>query len=321
MSILAQLYNKYGKQVVTSFEDINTLIEPNNRRSGKVRILMVGGSEKYPGALIMSGLAALRTGVHGVILIAPEVICRNVPVILPSGFITLNSDKKNILFKELEKMISKWEVVALLGPGIENNEKNQNFITQLIELFLKNKIPMVLDANVLDMILETSFINKLKNQQIALTPNSDELSRIVKYYNLQLPSNFLEKVEFVKNLAKQIGVVICAKGRRDIITDGNQLKINYAGDAIMSAANCGDVLSGLIVSFLSESRDLFKASVAGTFVAGRAGNLSFAKKGFSFVAYDLLESLEEFIKMSSMQTLINEVRLSKNTFDEDELEI
>ncbi len=61
------------------------------------------------------------------------------------------------------------------------------------------------------------------------------------YYNLQMPENFLDKVEFVKNLSKTIGITICAKGRRDIITNRERIKINYGDDAIMGATNCSEI--------------------------------------------------------------------------------
>jgi len=321
MSILADLYKKYGKGVITSSEDISNLIEPYRRKDEGIRIIMIGGSEKYQGALLMSGLAALRTGVHGVVLVAPECVCKNASIVSPSGFVTLKTNDSFIVSDEIKKMASKWELRALIGPGIEKNGKTEKYIVDIINFFIRKKIPTVIDANALDIIVETGLIKKLKNEKIILIPNDKELKLISRYYGLQVPESFLEKVKFVQELSKKIGLTICAKGRRDIITDGQRIKINYAGDPIMSAANCGDVLSGLLVSFLAETKDLFSACIAGAFLVGRAGNLSFSKYGYSFVAYDLLGGISEFIRMASAQTLIDEVRLSKNTFKEGDLEI
>jgi len=321
MSILFDLYQKYGKEVIVSSEDLMKLIMPNRRKMEKMRITLVGGSEKYPGALIMSALAALKCGVHGVVMIAPEEVCRNAVIISPSGLVILKMNNKLSIYRTIKNFTQKWQLIALIGPGMEDNAPNRSIIKKLISLFIKYKIPILVDANALDIVFEERLVDKLKNQKVVLTPNDKELKLIGRYYNLIIPENFLDKVEMVKSLALKLGLTICAKGRRDIITDGKRLKINYSGDAIMSAANCGDVLSGLIVSFMAETDDLFDACVAGTFLAGRAGNLSFSKKGYSFVAYDLLESISEFIKMASVQTLIDEVRISKYHTKKEDLEL
>lgn len=321
MSILFDLYQKYGKDVIVSSEDLMKLIMPNRRKMEDRRIVLIGGSEKYPAALTMSALAALKCGVHGVVMIAPEEVCRNAVILVPSGLVILKMNNKLSIYRTIKSFTRKWQLIALIGPGMEDNASNRNIIKKLINLFIEYKIPMLIDANALDIIFEEHLVDKLKNQKVILTPNSKELEAIGKYYNVSIPENFLDKVETVKSLALKLGVTICAKGRRDIITDGKRLKINYSGDAIMSAANCGDVLSGLIVSFMAETDNLFDACASGAFLAGRAGNLSFSKKGYSFIAYDLLESISEFIKAASDQTLIDEVRISKNYTKKEDLEL
>jgi NAD(P)H-hydrate repair Nnr-like enzyme with NAD(P)H-hydrate dehydratase domain len=75
MPILSKLYQKYGKEVISSSEDVLNLITPIKRKNQVSRVILIGGSDKYRGALVMSGFAALRNGMHGVILIAPEKIC------------------------------------------------------------------------------------------------------------------------------------------------------------------------------------------------------------------------------------------------------
>jgi NAD(P)H-hydrate epimerase len=121
----------------------------------------------------------------------------------------------------------------------------------------------------------------IKNKNIVLTPNEKEFNGICNHLGFKYQENFFKKVDLAKSISKKLGVVLCIKGRRDIITDGKRLKVTYAGEPVMSTAGCGDALSGLIISFMAETNDLFNAATAGTFLAGRAGDIAFSKAGDS----------------------------------------
>ena len=244
MSTLSKLYQKYGNKIITSSDDISELLIPNRRKREISRVIMIGGSEKYCGALIMSGLAGLRNGMHGVVLIAPENVCNVANTIMPSGFMTFKIDKSTSNVPEgIKSLFAKWKTRALIGPGMEKNENTIILVKSSLDVLIKNKIPILIDANALDIIIEEKLLKSLKNKDIVLTPNEKELNNISESLGLKVPQDFIEKIEFVKKLSKDLGMVICAKGRRDIITDGKRVKITYAADPIMSTAKCGDILN------------------------------------------------------------------------------
>lgn len=322
MSILSQIYKKYGKEAVTSSEDVLDIIVPDRRKNQISKIILIGGSEKYRGAIIISGLAALRNGMHGALLIAPEKVCAIANNSLTAGFITLAIDEgAEKLSEEIREIIKKWDTRILIGPGIDKNEKTLNRVLELMKFILTQNIPMVVDANAIEIMIETKLIHKLKNKKIVMTPNDKEFIMLCGSLNLKVPKDFFERIQLSVKIAKKLGIVLCVKGRRDIITDGKNLKITYAGEPVMSTAGCGDVLAGLITSFMAETDDLFKAATAGTFISGRAGDIAFSKKGYSFVAQDLLDGIIEFSKMAATQTTIDEISLSKYTFKEKDFEI
>ena len=64
----------------------------------------------------------------------------------------------------------------------------------------------------------------------------------------------------------------------------------------MAKGGMGDVLSGIIGTFLAQGTKPFHAAVAGAFLHGRAGDLLLRKKGFHMVASDLVETLPAVLR-------------------------
>jgi NAD(P)H-hydrate epimerase len=88
------------------------------------------------------------------------------------------------------------------------------------------------------------------------------------------------------------------KGYKTVIANPNgEAYINETGNSGMSTAGSGDVLTGIIASFVGQGIDCYSASVLGVYLHGRAGDLAAKEKGqFSLIASDLLTQLPNAIK-------------------------
>ncbi|MCK4902121.1 MAG: bifunctional ADP-dependent NAD(P)H-hydrate dehydratase/NAD(P)H-hydrate epimerase, partial [Thermoplasmatales archaeon] len=86
------------------------------------------------------------------------------------------------------------------------------------------------------------------------------------------------------------------KGPIDIISNGQETKLNDIHNESMTVGGTGDVLAGIIGALLSKGVEPFNAARAGIFINGAAGNLAFKKHSYGLIATDLIEEIPEVLK-------------------------
>ena len=64
----------------------------------------------------------------------------------------------------------------------------------------------------------------------------------------------------------------------------------------MSKAGTGDVLAGLTAGFLAQSKDLLQSAVNAAYFNGLIGDILLKKKkGFSYLASDMVEEIKKIV--------------------------
>jgi len=261
--------------------------------------LIIGGSEEFVGAVSLAGLAALRSGCDSVTIAAPEKvawIANRISLDLITHKIKgANFNIKNA--KEMVKYADRFDAVCI-GNGI--TRKADKFCQYFIKKSVKLK---VVDADALKSMSFKDFHNSV------LTPHEAELEMLLVNSGKEflLPklkmANAKEKAEILQGNLRyflQNNNVLLVKGSTDIIISRNKVAYNRTGNQGMTKAGTGDVLAGLVMGFLAKTKDLFKSAVAGSYVNGWIGDqLLKKKKGYSFIASDILEDLEKMSKIKS----------------------
>lgn len=265
--------------------------------------LIIGGSEEYVGAVTLAGLAALRAGCDSVTIAAPEKVAWTVNLYSPD-LITHKIKGSNFNIKNAKEMVKyaeKFDAVCL-GNGI--TRKADKFCQHFIKK--SNKLKVV-DADALKSMSFKDFHNSV------LTPHETELEIMLANSNKEflLPklktANAKEKADILQGNLRyflQNNNVLLVKGPTDIVISRNKVAYNRTGNQGMTKAGTGDVLSGLVIGFLAKTKDLFKSAVAGSYINGLVGDqLLKKKKGYSFIASDILDDLEKLSKSSKKKTI------------------
>ena len=140
-----------------------------------------------------------------------------------------------------------------------------------------------------------------------ITPHETELEMMLvnSHKEFLLPklrsSNAKEKADILQGNLRyflQNNNVLLLKGSTDIIISRNKVAFNRTGNQGMTKAGTGDVLAGLAVGFLAKTQDLFKSAAAAAYINGYVGDLLLKKKkGYSFIASDIIEDLAKVSKM------------------------
>lgn len=254
-------------------------------------LLIIGGSEDYVGAPALAGLAALRAGCDSVTVACPEKVAwainKLTPDLItkkfPGSYFTLKHAKELLKFSE------RFDAV-LIGNGI--SEKAKRCCAHFLKKSMK---PKVIDADALGSLSFKEPHNAI------LTPHFKELEQMILNSRKEflLPklktANPKELAEILQGNLKyflQNNNVLLVKGPTDIIISRNKIAFNKTGNPGMAKAGTGDVLAGLAAGFLAKSNDPFKSAAAAVFINGQIGDrLLKKKKGYSFIASDVLEDL------------------------------
>ncbi len=269
--------------------------ESNKGDYGKV--LIVSGSAGMTGAGCLAAGAALKVGAGLVYLGVPSSLVGIYGSnLIEAVTIPLEDNKKGYISKEnigfiLEKLENM--DVAAVGPGLSTNKDIAYIVNSIVE---NSKIPLVLDADALNVISEDiSVLKKLKADAV-VTPHPGEMSRLCGISIKDVQNN---RIKTAQEFSRAWGVITVLKGARTVVAtpDGDTF-INPTGNPGMASAGMGDVLTGIIAGLIGQGATPEDAAIAGTYLHGAAGNEAAAEKGeHGIVAGDILKELPYTIKL------------------------
>ena len=241
------------------------------------KVLVIGGSKDYTGAVALAGIAALRTGADWVTVAVPEKVGWAINALTPDLVVKKykGDDFCAARAKDVLKLAQGFDAV-LIGNGIGMNAKSfcKAFLSRI------NK-PCVIDADAIKAVNLQSINNCI------LTPHKKEFDIFLKNSKLN-ESNYKTKLK---------NNVILLKGPIDKIISKNKIAQNKTGNPGMTKAGTGDVLAGLCVGFLAQTNNLWQSAVNAVYISGVLGDLQLKKKkGYSFIASDLLEDIKKVLK-------------------------
>lgn len=243
--------------------------------------LLVAGSYGKIGAAVLGANAALRTGIGLITCHIPscgyEIMQQSLPEAMvktdiSNDFVTSAGDIRNY-------------TAIGIGPGLGTAEETQSALRNLLTDL---KIPLVLDADALNILsMNKEWLEMIPPGSI-LTPHPREFSRLAGDTN-----DSYERLQKQRKFSQKYGCVIVLKGAHTSITlpDGNVF-FNSTGNPGMATAGSGDVLTGMLLSLLAQGYSPENAAILGVFLHGLAGDI--AAEGSSFeaiIASDIIKCI------------------------------
>jgi hydroxyethylthiazole kinase-like uncharacterized protein yjeF len=260
--------------------------DKNSHKGQNGRVLIVGGSENYSGAPAFAGLSALRSGADLSVIACPEIVAPSIRAYSPD-LIVRSLSTSYVSFEDSSDILKMTETAdsLVIGCGIGKKEETGYVLNELIE---KIQQPIVLDADALKIV--DNKVIKQSGNKIVLTPHKAEFKA---FFGVDLPAEFQKKIDTLKQIAKDFGCTILLKGRVDIVSNGELVKLNSTGNPGMTVGGTGDVLAGLVGALMARGHDTFEAAYLGSYINGAAGNLAETEYGYNFIASDLLNLIPQ----------------------------
>jgi NAD(P)H-hydrate epimerase len=178
--------------------------------------------------------------------------------------------------------------VVVCGPGLGRTPDVAAFLR---ELLARGTAPLVLDADALTMLAgEPAALTGSEERTVIITPHPGEMARLTGMSVADVQAN---RIDIAVSFASTHRLYVVLKGHRTIVaTPDGKASINPTGNPGMATGGTGDVLAGMIGSWLAQLLDAEAACQLAVFLHGMAGDLAEAECGqTAMTATDLLDRL------------------------------
>ncbi len=242
--------------------------------------LIVGGSYGKIGAAILSAKAALVSGSGVVTAYIPE--CGYVPLqtSLPEVMVISDGNKDYItdIVFDIEPTV--------IGIGVGLGTKKET-LTAFSEFLERNKTPLVIDADGLNILsAKPELLDKLPKQTI-LTPHPKELERLIGKWK-----DDFDKLRKAAAFSGKYDCILIIKGAHTITLYNGKGYINTTGNPGMATAGSGDVLMGLITGLRAQGYPSLHAAIFAVYLHGRASDIAVETTGYqSLTASSIISNI------------------------------
>ena len=254
------------KWLLTS-SDVRTVLRPRPRFAHKGTFghgLLVAGCDRMPGAAVLSATAAMRGGIGKLTVHTVRSVRDILAVTLPEAIHDIDENEQYVSHIDWNKLPENITAVAF-GPGLGTAKQTVSVMKDILDSV---KLPLVIDADGLNMLAENKTWLAFLPPYSILTPHFAEFERLAGK-----PSDDFDRLERARQFAQRYSVILVLKGHHTVVTfpDGRQF-FNTTGNSGMATAGSGDVLTGLLLALLAQGYDPKHAAVLGVYLHGAAGD-------------------------------------------------
>lgn len=243
-------------------------------------VLIIGGNYGMPGAVVLAARAALRAGAGLVsVLTRPDHI--NAVVAACPECMVHGSANGEINPGLLEKA----DYIAI-GCGLGQDAWAQ----RLLYLALDSTIPMVVDADALNLLARQDYLSL--TEDCVITPHPGEASRCLNITKREIQHDRFQAAQI---LSEKCSAHVVLKGSGTIIKQQGRTQVCAFGNPAMATAGMGDVLTGMIASLAAQqivlANDLNRAVSAAVCLHALAGDIAACGDDRGLMASDVIETI------------------------------
>ncbi len=257
------------------------LPDPGGDKKSRGDVIVVGGSRRTPGGVMLAGEAALRVGAGRLSVFVPGSIDAQVGTVLPeAGIYALPEEASSPFDASASEKIAAADAV-LVGPGFDDADETRD---TLLAVGDAGPARLVLDAYALGILPDVD--RARLPEELVLTPNREELAILLGE----------DAADFTDDLAAAVGevarrydaVVTCY----DVVAapDGASWRIDGGGPGLATSGS-GDVLAGAVTGFVARGTGSARAAIWGSATHARAGDRLTERLGLGFLARELAAEL------------------------------
>lgn len=274
-----EIIDRFDGGYTLSNDDIKMVFPKRNENSNKGdygKALVIAGSYEMPGAALMASSACVECGVGLVKTAFPD---KAYPVMMSSCpekvLVPVDSNRygrfSSLSIERIKIELQNCDAV-LIGCGLGQDNDTFNVVKYVLE---NSNVPIILDADGINLMKDSIDIIKNAKAPVILTPHPGEAARLLNSTSKEIQKYRLSSAKELSNIT---GATVILKGSRTAVTsDGKSFYINMTGNSGMATGGSGDVLAGMILSFICQGMKPEMASICAVYIHGMAGD-TVAKK-------------------------------------------
>lgn len=242
------------------------------------------------GAVILAAEGAMRAGAGyvtaGLTADVQPIVSGSVPEAL-TRVLSRDESLGPDALEEFKPVLERATALAI-GPGLGQGDAQRDLVMSALRSV---DLPVLLDADGLNVVAGHTSALSDRDGPTVITPHPAELARLLDVSVDEIQS---DRVTAARDAAQRFGCVVVLKGFRSLIAARERIVVNPTGGPSLATAGTGDVLTGVIATFLAQGLDPFDAAVVGTYVHGLSGDIS-GDEGV--VAGDVAENIASALEL------------------------
>ena len=246
--------------------------EQHSHKGNYGHALIIGGDYGFAGAARMAAEAAARSGAGLVSLATRVEHAAGIPLAVPE--IMARGIHKT---SDLNPLLDKASVIAI-GPGLGQSDWSSSLLARVLE----TRLPMVLDADALNLIARESAYS----ENWVLTPHVGEAARLLQGSTAEIMA---DRFHALRSLREKYGGVIILKGSGTLVAGpGHSISLCSDGNPGMASGGMGDVLTGIVAGLVAQGIDMETAAKLAVCIHAAAADNAAKQGERGLLATDLM---------------------------------
>ncbi|KQS03636.1 hypothetical protein ASG11_04735 [Sphingomonas sp. Leaf357] len=241
-------------------------------KNSRGRVLAIGGSRMVPGALRLTGEAALRAGAGKLQMATIASVATGLGLLVPeAGVVALAEDPDGEIIGDpqpsLRKALDGCEAL-IVGPGIGTTRAAAALLRIVLD-DSRDDLTLVIDALALGCASELKSELEAFAGRLVFTPHHGEMAMLTGLDEDTI-GNDTERV--AREVSDIYNAVVVLKGSDTVIAAPTGELLHYGGGGTgLATAGSGDVLAGAIGGLLSRGATPLVAAGWGVWLHGQGG--------------------------------------------------
>ena len=269
-------------------------LDENGDKDTRGKVLVVGGSVKVAGAVLLAGVAALRAGAGKLQVATVESAATTLGIAVPESLVVALPESRDgeIASTRAVSLLAEYASscdALVIGPGM-SSQRSAHALVRALARKTKDDATLVVDAAGVTALRNNFDALTPMAGRVVITPHAGEMATLL---GVDISEVQADPAATAARAAGELGVVVALKGAESWIAGPEGALFRYSGGSVgLATSGSGDTLAGIVVGLAARGASPLCAAMWGVFLHGAAGEVLAKRMGrVGYLARELLDEV------------------------------